>query len=131
MQSNQAPDGTLVAELLQERHNLDQRAILEVESSLDEESRAVLKLTLERPKTNYRPRETYSIQIGQNKPNPSWDSIVDALDALLGTLIETSYDYRNLPSGKDVEYQSEKFDVHVEYYRPDVEEAANRMLDGN
>ena len=131
MVSNQAPDGLLVAELLKERHELDSQTIVEVHASLDSENRAELKLSLERSKTAYRPRESYIIQIGQNTPDPSWDSIVDALDALLGTLIANEYEYRSLPSGENVEYAGDKFDVHIEYYRPDVEEAANRMLDGN
>ena len=131
MKNNQAPDCTLLARLLKERHELDDQSLVEVETAIDDENRADLKLTLERKKTPFRPRENYLIQIGQNTPNSSWDSIVDALDALLGTLIASEYEYRSLPSGENVEYGTEKFDVHVEYYRPDVEEAANRILNGN
>jgi len=127
----QLPDEGLLVDLLKERHNLDAQTIVEIKASFDQDKRPELRLCIERAKKEFRPRETYSIKIGQNDPHTSWDPIVDALDALLGSLIESGYRYRDLPSGQGVVHGEHSFDVFADYFRPDIEEAANRILNGN
>jgi hypothetical protein len=131
MDSAELPDVGLLAELLKERHKLDTQTMVEIKASFDNDKRPELYLSIERAKRKFRPREMYSIKLGQNEPHVSWDPIVDALDALLGSLIESGYRYRELPSGEGVVHGEHSFDVFTDYYRPDIEEAANRMLNGS
>jgi len=129
--SLELPDKTVLAALLRERHELETCDLLEINAYWDDTKSPTLKLSFTRSQTDYRPRENYEITIAQNTKPQSWDAIVDALDALFGTLLDNGFSYRDLPSGHNVEHGAERFDVQTLYFRPDLEAVADQMLKGN
>lgn len=127
----QLPDGFQIAQSLVERHSLSKRDQLEVTASIDQAQSPTLKLNLTRRASKFLPREEYEIEIAQNNKTESWDGIIDALDALLAGLVESDFNHRALPVGHDMAYGQDLFDVRSAYLRPELETAADQILNGN
>ena len=129
--SAKPPEPLVLVALLEERHNVPEGTTIAIESTSDKEHRFELELLISREEEKFRPKECYTINIGYMTAHSTWDKLIDALDALFGMLVESSFDHRSLPTGADVDHQGTKFDVAVKYERPDLEAAADRMLNGN
>ena len=129
--SAEPPEPLVLVALLEERHNVPEGTTIAIESKSDKEHRFELELLISREEEKFRPKECYTINIGYMTAHSTWDKLIDALDALFGMLVESSFDHRSLPTGADVDHQGTKFDVVVKYERPDLEAAADRMLNGN
>jgi len=125
------PEPLVLIALLEDRHDVPRGTLIEIESKTDEKKRFELKLDIIREEEKFRPREHYTLNIGYMVAHSNWDKLVDALDALFGMLVESDFDHRSIPVGADVEHQGTKFDVGVKYERPDLEAAADRMLNSN
>ena len=125
------PEPLVLIALLEDRHAVPSGTAMDIESKTDEKNRFELKLVIVRDEEKFRPRECYTINIGYMTAHSTWDKLIDALDALFGMLIESDFDHRSIPVGADVEHQGTKFDVGVKYERPDLEAAADRMLNSN
>lgn len=132
MSLGEAPDADDVEELLRERHGVpvDQRLKVEVSRR---EGRPRLILRLDRPARATRPIERYVLDVSHLRQGqrPAWDLVLDATDALLGTLLESGYAYRDLPTGSDVEFEDAVFWVEAECLRPDLEREADQLLGGD
>lgn len=57
-----------------------------------------------------------------------WELLVDALDALVGQLVESDGDYRRLPIGQGVQFEGAFFSVDVEKDVPELRDLADRWL---
>lgn len=132
MSLGEAPDADDVEGLLRERHGVPADQPLKVELGL-REGRPRLILRLDRPARATRPIERYLLDVSHLRQGerPAWDLVLDATDALLGTLLESGYAYRELPTGSDVEYEGAVFWVEAECLRPDLERAADQLLGGD
>ncbi|MBI4820105.1 MAG: hypothetical protein HY791_27770 [Deltaproteobacteria bacterium] len=56
---------------------------------------------------------------------------IQALDALVGSLVESGFGYRELPQGAGVEHEEGSFSVEVERTKPDLERWADDLLSRN
>ena len=129
--SVEPPSSLVLIALLEERHDVPPNVSLDVKSREDKEHRFELTLIITREEGKFRPKESYTIDIGYMTAHSTWDKLIDALDGLFGMLIESGFDHRALPSGADVDHNGTKFDVGIKYERPDLDAAADRMLNGN
>jgi hypothetical protein len=121
----EAPDEELIVELLAERYPIAKGERVSVE--VDAEERSVALALLD-GKNVYRIRVEYLRGAGSRDP---WSLLVDALDSLFGTLIESNRAYRVLPSGDDVEFADAFLRVTVERAVPDLDRMAKQILEGN
>ncbi len=119
---DEAPDADLIAELLTERYPIEKGERLRVE--IDEPEHAAL-LTLDTERRLYRIRVEY---LRGAKDRDPWLLIVDAVDSLFGTLIESNRAYRDLPTGDDVEFDGAFFRVRVEHEMPEMDRIADQIL---
>jgi hypothetical protein len=121
-----APDVDDIAELLKERHRLKKGDVLRV--SAEAAPLPQLELALDSG------RDRYTIGVGYlrgaNGRDP-WMLLADALDSLLGMLLESERAYRDLPAGDDVSFDGAFFRVAVERTVPDLDARADRMLEGD
>ena len=119
------PDEEMIAELLVERFPIAKGERVTVH--IDEEGHAV-GLTMTSGKNVYRIRVDYVRGAGSRDP---WFLLVDALDNLFGTFIESNRAYRELPSGVDIEFEGAFFRVTVERDVPELDRIAKQILEGN
>ncbi len=117
-----------MGELLVQRYPLPPGDRLELSLSAGPPQAATLRI--ERPAQRYRPKERYTVGITLSGGG-GWSHLVDAVDALYGQLVESGLDYRQLPVGEDLELGSARFEVTVERARPDLDAAADRLLESN
>lgn len=121
------PDDDALAELLGERYSLEQIAI----DAKIRNDRPCLVASIDRRRGPKKERRRYVITVTHvdgGEPDVGWDLVVDALDALVGTLVESDYAHRDLPAGDGVSFQDGVFSVQVEALRPDLEAEAARIL---
>lgn len=118
----EAPDGDLIAELLRERYPLEPGESLAVETN--EEERAI-SLSMTAGRDVYRMRVAYLRGAGDRDP---WLLMVDALDNLFGSFLESNRRYRDLPQGSGVEFAGAFFTVVVEHARPELDRLAEQIL---
>jgi hypothetical protein len=116
------PSGEMIAELLVERFPIGEGESLSVDVS--EEDRSIA-LEMNTPRHRYRIRLDYLRGAGSRDP---WFVMVDALDALFGTFIESDRAYRDLPTGEDVEFEDAVFRVRVEHDMPEMDRIADQVL---
>ncbi len=121
---SEPPVGDELAALLRERWRLMQAETLSVEV-IEGEARA-LSLTLAAEQHLFRIRVAYLRGAGPDRD--PWMLMADALDALLGQLLEEDRDHRALPTGSDVEYEGAVFEVHVEKQTPELDALADALL---
>lgn len=128
MKKPKAPDPTSVAALLRERWSIPAPADLTVEER-EREGRPRLVVRIERARRQGTDRIELDVtHLRGGEPAKVWDHLVDAVDALVGTLVESGYAYRELPTGSDVEYEGSVLWVEVTRARPDLEAQANAIL---
>lgn len=127
MNLGEAPDATAVAALLTERWLGGDATLSAVDSLRD--GRPTFRLTLERGARGARQRLTIELtHLRGAKPGEAWAELVDALDALLGQLVESGFAYRDLPVGSDVGFGDAVYRVDVSAARPELEAEADRLL---
>ncbi|MCK6551477.1 hypothetical protein L6R52_36915 [Myxococcota bacterium] len=118
------PDVEVLAELLTERYPIKKTETLRITSTIDPV--AGLVLTLDAGRDRFVIGLHYLRGAGRRDP---WLLLVDALDALYGTFLESNRAYRELPQGSDVEFDGAFFRVEVERLVPELSARADRMLE--
>jgi len=116
------PSGEMIAELLVERFPIEKGESVGV--TVDEEGRA-LALEMNAGRHRYRIRIEYLRGAGSRDP---WFVMVDALDNLFGTFIESGRAYRELPIGDDVEFEDAVFRISIEHEMPEMDRIADQIL---
>ena len=119
------PSEEMIAELLEERFPIEKGERLSV--SIDPEEHDVT-LTMIAGRHRYVFRVAYLRAAGSRDP---WFLMIDALDNMFGTFIESNRAYRELPSGTDVEFDGAFFRVTVEHTMPEMERIADQILKRN
>lgn len=119
----EAPVPDVMAKLLAERHPLDEGERFDVEV-LD----GAIACTLMAPK--HRIRVAVRYESGARSRDP-WALLVDAVDALVGQLVERGRRHRELPVGPGVEWDGARFTVEVEKDVPALRDLADRWLEGH
>lgn len=128
MKKPKPPDPTSVAALLRERWSVPPSADLTVQER-EREGRPRLVVRLERARRRGVDRIELDVtHLRGGAPDQVWDRLVDAVDALVGSLVESGYAYRELPTGSDVEYEGSVLWVEVTRARPDLEAQADALL---
>ncbi len=130
---SQAPDPTAVAALLRERWSIPPAVRLTVEDS-QREGRPRLIVRVDRPTKARGGGERIELDVTHLRggdPSRAWDLLADAVDALVGTLVESDYAHRDLPTGSDVEHEGSVLWVDVTASRPDLEAQAEDWLRKN
>lgn len=130
MSVSQAPETTAIAALLRERWTIPLAFLLRVEDSR-RDGRPRLIVRIDRPPQGRRPHERIDLDVTHLRggpPTAAWDVLVDAVDALVGMLVEADYAHRDLPTGSDVEHGDSVYWVEVECVRPDLEARALELL---
>jgi hypothetical protein len=127
------PDAELVADLLRERHELDPRFRVSAAVGWRKDVGPEISLSIDRPAQGRLAADRYEIDMVHlggraTEEVDRWSALVDALDAVVGSLVELRWAHRELPAGPDVEYAGEHFDLSVAYVRPDVEAKADALL---
>lgn len=123
------PDSAVIMSLLTTRYPIERTARLQLALTIDDEGARRATLSIDRTKTSTRPAERYGLVVRHTRGGePGWDLLVDALDALLGMLVESDFAHRELPAGEGVEFQGGEFFVDATYVRPDVERQADTFL---
>ena len=117
------PDTEAIAELLAERYPLAKGEKVTV--SAKEDPLIGLAAALDAARDRYEIALEYLRGAGERDP---WMVLTDALDALYGTLIENGRDYRDLPTGSDVEYEGATFRVRVAHDLPELSRQADAIL---
>jgi hypothetical protein len=117
-----APDSDVITELLLERYPLASGQRLAAQVDTTERTLAVELLA---GRHRYRIEVAYLRAAEDRDP---WLLLVDALDNLYGSLLESSFDHRSLPSGDDVEFESAVLRVHVEHTMPELDRIADQIL---
>ncbi|MFO0725059.1 MAG: hypothetical protein U1E65_14865 [Myxococcota bacterium] len=128
----EAPEGEDIAELLRERHLIPKDHGLTVEVGR-REGRPRLVARVDRPEKGPRGAEQIRIDVAHLRggDRPAWDQAADALDGLIGMLVEEAFAYRDLPTGSDVEYEDGVFWVEIEASRPELDRRADALLGKN
>jgi hypothetical protein len=116
------PVPDVLAKLLAERYPLAEGERFDVEV-LDD----AIACTLVAPSHQIRVRIRY--ESGARSRDP-WELLVDALDALVGQLVESGRRHRELPVGPGVEWDGARFTVEVEKDVPELRDLADRWLAG-
>lgn len=122
------PDTEAIAELLTERYAIERSFKVSVERPSSDKR---LILRIDRPRRGGRQADRLEIELAEAGGAVTWDLLVDALDALAGTLVESGYAHRELPAGPDVTFGDGIFFVRVDYIRPDLEQQAETLLGGD
>jgi hypothetical protein len=120
------PDPRAIEELLAERYPIPPKVRLAVGADLHQ-GRPRLVVSLERVRAAGPERIRLEV-LHQQGGDSRWDATLDAFDALVGTLLEGDFAYRDLPTGDGVVHGDATFTVHVEAERPDLDRAADRLL---
>ncbi len=126
-----APDPEYAAEILKERYAIPSRFVLELSYPELDPEHPHLKLQIDQPAESRRPKERYIIELRHLEGGPDkdrWPVTMNALDALLGALVESGYAHRDMPSGEGLEFEEALFGVEVSCVRPDLEAEADRLL---
>lgn len=119
----QAPLGDVIAKLLAERYPIGRDEKLTVEVN----TRDPKKLQLALWSARHRYEIDVAYQAGADGRDP-WMLMVDALDALFGTLLENGRSHRDLPSGAGVVFDGAIFEVHARHDLPEVSKLADQLL---
>lgn len=119
----EAPVPDVLAALLAERYPLEEEERFEAEVR-----ERGLACTLRAPHHAIRIQIDYAAGARSRDP---WVLLVDALDALVGQLIESGRAHRELPTGTGVEYEGAQFRVLVEKEVPELGALADRWLRGS
>jgi hypothetical protein len=120
-----APDTEAIAELLSERYPIKKDERITAETSTSKDSQPLVTVTLTSGRNIYLITVEYLRGAGERD---AWEMVVDAADALFGTLIENGRDYRELPQGSDVEYDGAFFRVEASREVPDLSDKADQLL---
>ncbi len=126
-----APDPEYAAELLKERHQIPSRFEVALSYPDPDPEHPQVQLFIDRPKEARRPLERYILEVKHLEGGPDkdrWPVTMNALDALVGMLVENDYAHRDLPSGDGLEFEEAQFGVLVSCIRPDLEAEADRWL---
>ena len=116
-----------IAALLRERFELDPSFTVAVEGT----SELGARLCIERPKGSGGRPDRFEISITHERggrKDSRRDLLIDAIDALLGSLVESDFAHRSLPTGEGVHFREASFTVEVAYTRVDLESAADELL---
>lgn len=73
----------------------------------------------------------FLIRLSPEEPNrlsDGWDTLLDALDALVGQFEESGRNHRSLPSGKGIAFREAKLNVDVQRNVPELERLASQIL---
>lgn len=127
---SQAPDPTAIAALLRERWTVPATVGLTVEDS-QREGRPRLIVRIDRATKARAGRERIELDVTHLRggdPGRAWDLLADAVDALVGSLVESDYAHRDVPTGSDVEHEDSVLWVEVTATRPDLEAQAEAWL---
>lgn len=128
---SKAPEPTAVAALLRERWNIPASVAIAVEDST-RDRRPRLIVRLDRIARRGLVRVVLDVtHLRGGDPDRAWDLLLDAVDALVGTLVENDYAHRDLPTGSDVEHDGSVLWVDVVGARPDLEAQADHILEKN
>jgi hypothetical protein len=65
---------------------------------------------------------------GAGRDRDPWMLMADAIDALVGQLVESRMSHRELPAGTDVEHEGAFFEVRVERRDPKLDLLADHLL---
>jgi len=117
------PIPDVLAALLAERYPLADGERFEVD--VQDEG---LAATLRGP--GHQTRICLKYEAGARSRDP-WELLVDALDALIGQLVENGRQHRALPVGSGVEWDGARFQVEVEKDVPELRDLADRWLSGD
>lgn len=116
------PIPEVVARLLRERWGIDARR-LEVETLPDG-----LGVSIDEGRSVFGIRVRYRSGAPDGDP---WMLCADALDALVGTLVENDWGHRELPAGEGVAFGGALFAVDVTRSVPELQKVADRILEDN
>ncbi len=119
----EAPNPDVMARVLAERYGLAEDERFEVDLEDD-----VLVCRLVTPRETYAVRVAYESGAGER---PVWPLLVDATDALVGTLIDGDREHRQLPQGSGVEYDGARLNVQVDKDVPELRRLADKWLSTN
>ncbi|MEM1025589.1 MAG: hypothetical protein AAGD10_16105 [Myxococcota bacterium] len=117
-----APQPEVVAELLGERHGPFDKLEVDLHASDPRGLSAHIDLGAR--------RTTIDVRFLRGPSPDAWLTVADALDALLGSWLESGRDHRALPTGEDVEFQEAMMRVRVEQSVPELERIADQLLEG-
>ena len=126
-----APDPEYAAEILRERYAIPDKFSMELSYPDLDPEHPHLELHIDKPAESKRPKERYIIELRHLEGGPDkdrWPVTMNALDALLGSLVESGYAHRDLPMGEGLEFEEALFAVEVSCVRPDLEAEADRLL---
>jgi hypothetical protein len=126
------PDAEDLVALLVERHGFSSAVTLDA-ALAERDGRPRITLRLVRPADGPRGRMRYVLDLTHLRGgarSEAWANLVDALDALVGQLVETGWAHRELPVGDDVQYGDSTFLVSVEMERPELDAIADHLLGG-
>ena len=117
------PVGDVIARLLAERYPIGGDEKLTVDVVEAEPKKLALALWSAR----HRYEIDVAYQAGADGRDP-WMLMVDALDALFGSLLESGRAHRDLPSGPGVQYEGAFFEVYARHDLPEVSKLADQLL---
>lgn len=116
----EAPQPEVVAELLAERHGPFDQVEVDLHASDPRGLSAHIDVGPH--------RTSIDVRFLRGESEDAWLTVADALDALVGSWVESGQDHRGLPAGEDVQFKQAEMRVRVEQRVPDLERVADQLL---
>ena len=124
LKSDEIPDAEEIAEVMRLRWGIDPSHYLSLDISQTDENLPKISLSLNTGRDLF----IISIIYLRGRLDDEWFALLDAVDAMLGALLENDYQHRELPQGPDVTYEDAVFSVDIQRHVPHLTQMADDFL---